>query len=462
MKVENHRPVVEVAEDTLLEVGATNAKKLGKRLAHETAIVEEDIAAQPWPSWHRSVSQYREDSDLQDKVGRPTTSSRHLPFPKSPSGVLLSHEVVLPSSSTYPSTSSSFAFETSSSQVPKPVPGFSSEMVELATIGSGGEGDCMLYKHRFTSKLFVCKALVHKRWIPTRNGVPEIVLVHDILGSYDRVLALLAWERHPVTGTLRLWHPYHDRGDLYDLLNAYCSKHKIHLPEAFIWHVFIQLAEALAYIHDGYNRHDPHPLSQPLGFRSIIHRDIKPENVLLQSPNGTPGAYPSIILADFGLAITRSTSNNHVGTTAFQGPELPHCSRAGDLWSLGAVMHWLCSSTPPLKPKPTFDYKSGRALHRMRTQEWEKTPRARLTGKEVLVRREGYSRELEEALGLVLRWKKDARVGGKELIERLRAGEKRWMESGGRFVELKEWTTKGEKKANLKREGHQTQRLEAL
>ncbi|KAL9037904.1 MAG: hypothetical protein Q9214_005497 [Letrouitia sp. 1 TL-2023] len=317
MKAESHRPVPEVAEeDTLLKVGATSAIKIEKRLAHETATVEEDIAAQPWPSWDRSLGQNLEDDDLENEIDRSSTPSWRLPYSKGSSGVLQPHEVaagaVSPASNIYGSLFapvSTSHTKTPSSHLSNPVPGFSSKMVELATIGSGGEGDCILYKHRSTSKLFVCKALIHKHSIPTRNGVPEIVLIHDIIGSYDRVLALLAWERHPVTGTLRLWHPYHDRGDLYALLETYCFKHKVRLPEAFVWHAFIQLAEALAYIHDGYNRHHPHSLTQPPGFRSIIHRDIKPENVFLQSPSSTSGAYPSIILADFGLATTRSHSS---------------------------------------------------------------------------------------------------------------------------------------------------------
>ncbi|KAL9614081.1 MAG: hypothetical protein Q9167_001435 [Letrouitia subvulpina] len=455
----------EIAEGD--DVGATSTKK---RLTEETDSLEGDIAAQRWPSWDRFHSQDLQASELKNKVDWSSTSLWYLPSSKTSSSVPLPHErassavppasnndgsLLAPVSSSYSSTSSLFISQTPS-RLSNPVPGFSSKMIELAIIGSGGEGDCILYKDRFTSKLFVCKALVHKRSIQICNGVPEIVLIHDILGSYDRVLALLAWERRTVTGTLRLWHPYYDRGDLFDLLETYHSKHQIRLPEAFIWHAFIQLAEALAYIHEGYNRHHPHSLSRPLGFRSIIHRDIKPENVFLQSSNGTSaGAYPSIILADLGLATTRPHSSEHVGTAAFQGPELPRCSKAGDLWSLGAVIHMLCSGAPPLRPKPAYDYIPGRRFRRMGTLEWEETPRARLTGKEVLVNREGYSWEMEEALRLVLRWKGDERVGGKELIERLKAGERGWMESGGRVVKMKEWTSKAERKACLKGEGHQ-------
>lgn len=68
------------------------------------------------------------------------------------------------------------------------------------------------------------------------------------------------------------------------------------IPEPFIWHAFIGLADALAYLQTG----GP-------GARNwipILHRDVKPDNVLLRS-RSTIGStkYPYCILSDFGLAL---------------------------------------------------------------------------------------------------------------------------------------------------------------
>ncbi|KAI4103204.1 MAG: hypothetical protein L6R37_003960 [Teloschistes peruensis] len=83
--------------------------------------------------------------------------------------------------------------------------------------------------------------------------------------------------------------------------------------ESFIWHVFLQLAEVLAYIHHGRDQRYPKTQLPKKDWISVVYRDIKPYNVLLRrntaSDNPAHAAaydkepYPNIILADFGVAI---------------------------------------------------------------------------------------------------------------------------------------------------------------
>jgi serine/threonine protein kinase len=82
----------------------------------------------------------------------------------------------------------------------------------------------------------------------------------------------------------------------------------------------------------------------------IVHRDIKPANLWLEAPNGR------VKLLDFGLARPDSLdteltkSGVLIGTPAFMSPEQALGERVDhrtDLFSLGAVLYWLCTGQLP-------------------------------------------------------------------------------------------------------------------
>ncbi|KAI4160209.1 MAG: hypothetical protein LQ342_005921 [Letrouitia transgressa] len=156
-------------------------------------------------------------------------------------------------------------------------------------------------------------------------------------------------------------------GDLLHLFAFYYEEHLL-LPEAFIWHVFWSVTNALCYCSYGHNKSDR---ARP-GWDQIVHGDIKPENVFLTVPDdNVSDMYPSIKLGDFGAAYTlddafprlqqwRSTFN--YGTEDYQAPEVEMVDeiRQGefrrvpshelhgthsDIWSLGrSIDKLLCLS----------------------------------------------------------------------------------------------------------------------
>ncbi len=216
---------------------------------------------------------------------------------------------------------------------------------EVGHVGSGGFGNCLLLQKRSNMTLRVCK--VQKRpksvWEPL-----EIELLRDILHDHPRIVRLHEAILH--TQKVQLYFDYYPGGDLYGVIFRY-FKEWVCMPESFIWHCFLQLSEALAYIHYGYDRRRLCGLPPPCEWQTIIHGDIKPENIFLGPPTPDSHGYPSLVLGDFGLATI--DERPVAGTFKWQPPEIPMTSTKADVWALGAVIHALAhEGRPPLGPCP--------------------------------------------------------------------------------------------------------------
>lgn len=226
--------------------------------------------------------------------------------------------------------------------------GETNRMVRVKSLPRGGEARIWLLRREKDQKLIVCKAIPHGRY---SQATPyEVRVLQGLLPAHDRIIRLRDWFSGPKS--TQMYFDFFDGGDLEQLSYQYYRR-RARFPESFLWHVFLQLTEAVAFIHYGYDVRRGR--KQPAKWQRIIHRDIKPQNIFLRLPLSYPGRglYPHLVLADFGLASLKDTSDRLVGTPEFQPPELPLATRKADVWAIGAVMHSLIfDGQPPLAPKP--------------------------------------------------------------------------------------------------------------
>ncbi|KAL9043659.1 MAG: hypothetical protein Q9214_003161 [Letrouitia sp. 1 TL-2023] len=187
----------------------------------------------------------------------------------------------------------------------------------------------------------------------------------------ENVIKIVEWvfvQQLPLS--LSKFHTAYELAEFGDLLHlfAFYKKEQLVLPEAFIWHVFWSVANALCYCSYGHNKSDR---ARP-EWDQIVHGDIKPENIFLTVPDDhVSDIYPSIKLGDFGAAYTlddafprlqqwRSTFN--YGTEDYQAPEVEMADEEtqgqfrrvplhelhgthSDIWSLGrSIEKLMCSS----------------------------------------------------------------------------------------------------------------------
>lgn len=181
----------------------------------------------------------------------------------------------------------------------------------------------------------------------------EATILQDVLPSSRRIIKLHTFSFEPAGQAddyLIEWFEYCRGGDL-----QHAVTHSRRLPEDFIWHCFIQIAEALDVLHNA-------------GSETVVHRDVKPDNIFLEKKYSHEAPWPNIKLGDFGMAVLKERTSG-ILMPCWQGPEIPLLCPAGDIWGLGAVVHWLGRGYPPVGPRPP-DFRGSQL-------EWEVRPEAR-------------------------------------------------------------------------------------
>jgi hypothetical protein len=127
-------------------------------------------------------------------------------------------------------------------------------------------------------------------------------------------------------------------GDLQKALRARGA-----LPEAEVWHVFLQVLLGVAFLHS----------------RRTLHRDLKTANVFLVGgggggDGGDGSSLGTVKLGDLGVArvlgAETAFARTVVGTPYYLSPELcenrPYDGKS-DMWALGVILYELCSGRHP-------------------------------------------------------------------------------------------------------------------
>lgn len=233
-------------------------------------------------------------------------------------------------------------------------------------IGNDAEGRCDLVRRPRDQQLRVVKTVMNPR-IAHGRPIEAAILRNTFPRGHENIIRLEAYQyfedaRH-LPG-VRYWLEYCDGGDLKQLINIY-RDHDALIPELFIWKCFQQIAEAIEFLHRGFDNNRGNP--ERLG---VVHRDIKPENIFMRLQEYPE--YPDVVLGDFGAATYDFASYEPAGTYAYQPPEIPRKSPKGDVYSLGVVIHELIHDQLPLIGLPDWVAATERNI-----SLWESCPEAR-------------------------------------------------------------------------------------
>jgi serine/threonine protein kinase len=155
---------------------------------------------------------------------------------------------------------------------------------------------------RFLGERTLLKRLSHK----------NLVRVHDVVAEHD---------------SLGIVMDLVEGSDLRKLLGQ-----SSRLPASEAVGLLVQVADALAYVHDA----------------GVIHRDLKPENVLIKEHDGDRVA----LISDFGIAREAAdlTHTQNIGTPAYMAPELLRGAAptpAADVYAFGVTGYELLAGRRP-------------------------------------------------------------------------------------------------------------------
>ncbi|MCJ1307039.1 G2-specific serine/threonine protein kinase [Agyrium rufum] len=290
----------------------------------------------------------------------------------------------------------------------------------IKDMDAGAQGSVAMVQSLINGNVLIAKSFYKPMTEDTPIDSEVRCLVHH-LSHHPNIVVLQEIIGYPFQPPqpLRLLYNFCSGGDLWGVLDKYML-HKCALPEAFIWHVFLQLSEAVAYLHSGYD-----PLTQKTDpdWLPVLHRDIKPENIFLQQESH---GYPRVILGDFGLVGFPADPDHEtrfvLGPREYRGPEMTDVTAASDVWAIGAVIHTMIHD----------DYPIIDALSDVPESVWRARPESRRHFPAVLK----YSDMLQVRMRRCLENDPADRITSAQLASALRVEASTYA---GRYTALKDW-----------------------
>ena len=200
---------------------------------------------------------------------------------------------------------------------------------EPELIGKGSFGQVYLAENKLNKRKYAIKHMEKDDVIKYLNDLEQVYNEIDIQSRCNHPNIIKLYYVKETKKSFDLILEYAKYGTLFDLVVSQKG-----LPEKLAFKFFIQVVNAIKFLHDN----------------NIIHRDIKPENILLFDNN-------VVKLCDFGLSAKCESTlpgGSFSGTTEYMSPELINNEDYGkevDLWMLGILLYELIHSISPFRPK---------------------------------------------------------------------------------------------------------------
>ena len=214
--------------------------------------------------------------------------------------------------------------------------------IEKDKIGNGAFGDLYLSHHKKDNKPYAIKHISKQRVV--NEGCPLAIIYQEI--SIQLML------NHP--NIVRLYSYYENQKDIYLIEeylpngNLFTKIHKNkHLNEKDSFHYFIQMTNAITFLHEN----------------DFVHRDIKPENILLDENN-------NIKLCDFGWCVSLHQNEKRTtfcGTFEYMAPEIvceENYDAAVDIWALGILLYEMLHGYSPFRSLEQNDEEEYKGIFR--------------------------------------------------------------------------------------------------
>ena len=204
---------------------------------------------------------------------------------------------------------------------------------EPKLLGYGSFGKVFLEINKVNQKLYAIKHIEKRRIykaLKTLEPIYSEIKIQSKISHPNIVKILYANENDRYFDIVL---EYANKGNLF-----YYIQEKNHLSESNSFKIFIQIVNAIYFLHEN----------------NYIHRDIKPENILLFEDNIAK-------LCDFGWCVEYKDEprNTFCGTTEYMAPEMINQNKYGkeiDIWSLGILFYEMLHGHSPFRPdKPNFN-----------------------------------------------------------------------------------------------------------